>query len=175
VLELRAGTTLLAHHGQLPLRTGSVAAVALDMCLPSVPGLDRLFSELRRVLRPAGTVAALVPAAPMRSLAELRAWWPLYRAMGGRPKFRHESARDHLHWLLNAADFAVMADDRRTFWLPIPDTQSAERVVDGLVADGVWPPDVTTDRLALAHAAMIGCAAPGRTLPIPLRLLVARR
>jgi SAM-dependent methyltransferase len=175
VLELCSGTTALAHHGQLPLRTSTVGAVSLDMCLPSVPGLDPLFSELRRVLRPTGTLAVLVPARPTRSPAELRAWWPLHRAMGGRPRFHHESARDHLHWLVTAADFAVLADERRTFRLPVPDADSAGRVANGLVVDGVWPPDLTADRLDLARAALLRYAGPGRTLPIPLRLLVARR
>jgi hypothetical protein len=95
--------------------------------------------------------------------------------MGGRPRFHHESARDHLHWLVTAADFAVLADERRTFRLPVPDADSAGRVANGLVVDGVWPPDLTTDRLDLARAALLRYAGPGRTLPIPLRLLVARR
>jgi SAM-dependent methyltransferase len=177
-LELRrAGseTAIAAHHGRLPLRTSSLGAVALDMCLPSLPGLDPLFSELRRVLRPTGTIAALVPSRPGWSPTELRVWWPLHRALGGRPRFRHESARDQLHWLAAAADFTVLTDERRTFALPVPDAASARCVVHGLVVDGVWPPDLEPSRLDLACDALARYAGPGRTLPVPLRLLVARR
>lgn len=175
MLELHLGTTVLAHHSRLPLRTNGVSSAALDMCLPSVPGLDSLFSELRRVLRPTGTFAALVPARPICSRGQLRAWWPLHRALGGRPRFRNDSARDHLHWLVASADFAVLADDRRTFHLPIPGAAAATRAVNGLVLDGVWPPDLAPDRLDRACDTLAGFASPGRTLPIPLRLLVARR
>lgn len=175
MLELRLGDTLLAHHGHLPLRTNGVGSVALDMCLPSIPGLDPLFSELRRILWPTGTFAALVPARPVWSRGELRDWKPLHQALGGRPRFRNESARDHLHWLVASADFAVLADDRRTFHLPAPNAREAGHVLDGLVLDGVWPPDLPPARLDRAREALTRHAGPGRTLPIPLRLLVARR
>jgi len=175
VLELHDGDTLLVRHDRIPLRTRTAGSVALTMCVPSLPELDGLFAELRRVLRPTGTVAALVPARPNRTIGEIRAWWPLHRALGGRPTFRHEAARDHLHWLITSADFAVLADERRTFRLPVPDAGSARAVADGLVRDGVWPPDVAGELLGRAREALVRYAGRGATLPIPLRLLVARR
>jgi hypothetical protein len=96
-------------------------------------------------------------------------------ALAGHPGFRHESARDHLSWLLTAADFAVLADQRRTFWVPIPDPDSAARAVAALLPAGVWPPEVEPDRVRRAVAGLARYAAPGRRLPIPLRLLVGRR
>jgi SAM-dependent methyltransferase len=174
----RPGELIVSAHGhssQLPLRTNGVAAVAATMCMPSIPVLDDLFAELRRVLRPAGTLAALVPSRSIRSLTELRIWRPLRRTLAGHPGFRNESACDLLHWLLVAADFAVMVDQRRTFWLPVPDGESAVHVIDGLVESGIWPPDVEPERLGQARQALARFAAPGRALPIPLRLLVARR
>jgi hypothetical protein len=95
--------------------------------------------------------------------------------MGGRPRFRHESARDRLHRLAAAAAFAVLADGRRTFQVLLPDADRARRVADELVTDGVWPVDITPDRLVLAREALARYAGPGRRLPVPLRLLVARR
>lgn len=161
-----------ADHRSLPLRSRSVAAVALDMCLPSLANLDALFAELRRVLRPAGTVAALVP---LRPRWRDRGWRPVERAAGGRPDFRNESARDHLHWLVAAADFAVLADRRRTFRLPLPDRATAWAAADSLLAGGYWPPDLDPVRLETARRALADRAGPGRTMPLRMRLLTARR
>lgn len=169
-----AGPTLV-RPGRLPLRTNGAAAARLDMCLPLVAPLDDLFAELRRVLRPTGTLAALIPALPGWSPAELRAWWPLRRALRGGTSLRHESARDNLGWLLAGADFAVLVDHRRTFELPVPDGEAAARAVDALTTSGVWSPDLDARRLADARLTLARYAAPGRTLPVPLRLVVARR
>ncbi len=175
--EGTAGTVgpALVQPGRLPLRTNGVAAARLDMCLPLVVPLDDLFAELRRVLRPTGTLAALVPARPGRSPTEVRAWWPLRRVLRGGPTLRHESACDNLGWLLTGADFAVLIDLRRTFGLPVPDGEAAVRAVDALTTSGVWSPDLDAGRLADAKLALARYAAPGRALPVPLRLLVARR
>lgn len=161
-----------ADHRSLPLRTKAIAAVALDMCLPSLDGVDVLFAELRRVLRPAGTVAALVPLRPGFGAT---AWRSVEKALGGRPGFRNESARDHLHWLFAAADFAVLTDQRCTFRLPLPDGPAAERAVDALVEGGFWPRELDPARLDAARRALAGRAGPGRSLPLRMRLLVARR
>jgi len=137
--------------------------------------LDGLFAELRRVLRPTGTLAALVPSRPAGPVLAPRGWRPLHRALAGHPGFRHESARDHLSWLFTAADFAVLADQRRVFWVPVPDRATAEATVAALGPAGVWPPDVPPDRVRRAAEGLARYAAPGRRLPIALRLLVGRR
>lgn len=180
--DLLAGPSsyVLADHRRLPLDSKSVPAIALEMCLPALDGLDDLFGEVRRVLRPAGTVAALVPARPtlltgLTGLTGRRTWRSLERAFGARPRFRNESTRDNLHWIFAAADFAVLADRRRTFRLPVPDEAAAADAVDTLVRGAIWPPDVRADQLERARSALIEYAAPGRSLPLALRLLVARR
>lgn len=174
-IRLLGSGTALAEADRLPVRTNALAGVRATMCLPALGPLDGLFAELRRVLRPTGTVAALVPSRPGGPLTAPRAWRPLNLALAGHPGFRHESARDHLSWLLTAADFAVLADQRRTFWVPIPDRDSAARAVAALVPAGVWPPEVGPERVRRAMAGLARYAAPGRRLPIPLRLLVGRR
>src|SRR5258705_8855221 len=50
-----------AEADRLPVRTNGLAGVLATMCLPVLEPLDGLFAELRRVLRPTGTLAALVP------------------------------------------------------------------------------------------------------------------
>lgn len=165
----------LARPERLPVAHNALAQARVVMCLPALGPLDSLFAELRRVLRPTGTLAALVPSRPRGSVAELRAWWPLNRALAGQSRFRNESARDRLSWLFAAADFAVLTDQRRIFWWPVPDAVSAERVVTGLVTAGVLPPDVSAERLRLASAALARSARPSRRLPIPLRMVLGRR
>jgi SAM-dependent methyltransferase len=166
---------VLGRPEQLPVRTNAVAGVRATMCLPALEGLDELFAELRRVLRPTGTLVALVPSRPGGPLTTPRAWRPLNRALAGHPGFRHASAQDHLGWLFTAADFAVLTDQRRAFWVPVPDEISAARVVAGLVPAGIWPPDVEPERLRRAESGLARYAAPDRRLPIPLRMLVGRR
>ena len=56
----------------LPVRTSAVDGFALLLALPRLPDLDGLFAELRRVLRPGGTLVLLVPSAVRRSVLELR-------------------------------------------------------------------------------------------------------
>jgi|SRR5882757_2841860 len=166
---------VLGRAEQLPVRTNAAAGVRATMCFPVLEELDKLFAELRRVLRPTGTLVALVPSRPGGPLGMPRAWRSLNRALAGHPGFRNASARDHLSWLFTAADFAVLADQRRTFWVPVPDEISAARVVAGLGPAGVWPPDVEPERLRRAENGLAQYAAPDRPLPIPLRMVVGRR
>ena len=179
---LDTGETALGEPDALPLPENSAAGVRAVMCLPSVERLDELFAELRRVLRPAGTLVALVPSRPALSVAQLRAWWPLERVFAQRPGrngcrngFRNASARDHLGWYLAAADFAVMMDRRQVFQLPASAARDTRALVSGLVKAGVWPPGLTAAQLDAAHSVLSRHIACGRQLPIPLRLLVGRR
>jgi SAM-dependent methyltransferase len=156
----------------LPLPTNGVDAVCLLLVLARVGPVDALFAEVRRVLRPAGTLVVVAPSVTLRSVADLR----LVRTL--RPVRRgtwpNRAGLDGVGWLLAAADFAVMGDDRVPFALPLPDPAAAVNAVTDLQAAGVWPaldPDVAD---ALAYD-LAGHAGPGRMLPVPLRRSVARR
>ena len=116
---------LRAAPTSLPVRTSAVDGLALLLALPRLPDLDGLFAELRRVLRPGGTLVLLVPSAVRRSVLELRlsaVLTDVHRSWANR------SALDRAGWLLAAADFAVLGDDRVAFSLPLPDAQAAGRV-----------------------------------------------
>jgi SAM-dependent methyltransferase len=164
-----------AQPDELPIATNALGAGRLTLCLPIIAELDGLFGELRRVLRPAGTIAALVPSRPGRSLSELRAWLPLRRALGPHARLRNDSARDHVGWLVTAADFAVLVEQRRLFWLALSDQADAQDTLTALMAVGVLPADIPAEPRQRAIAALAGQAGPGRGFPIPLRLLVGRR
>jgi SAM-dependent methyltransferase len=145
------GPFVRADPRELPLRANAVDAIALVLALPDLPDLDAVFAEVRRVLRPGGTLLVAVPSATPGSLSELgtvRAVRPVHAS------WRHRSALDRAGWLLAAADFSVMGDERMPFALPLPDAAAA---------------------LALAERLLARRAGPGRVLPIPLRRIVARR
>jgi SAM-dependent methyltransferase len=171
----------LGRADRFPVPTNAAGAVRAVMCLPVVEPLDGLFAELRRVLRPGGTLAALVPSSPRpidpgvwRRPARA-AQGAVRRALAGHPGFRHRAATDRLAWLFASADFAVLTDQRRVFSLPVPDPVSAASVVSGLVPAGLWPPDLEPERLRRAADALAEVAAPGVRLPVPLRLVLGRR
>ncbi|MGD9529641.1 methyltransferase domain-containing protein [Pseudonocardia sp.] len=155
-----------------PLATNAVDGICLLLALSRLVAIDRVFAEIRRVLRPAGTLVVLTPSVTLRTVPELR----LARLL--RPVRRgawpNRSGLDNAGWLLAAADFAVMADDRMPFALPLPDPAAALEAVETLPAAGLWPPlpaDVA-ENLAVELAERCG---PDRVLPVPVRRLVARR
>jgi SAM-dependent methyltransferase len=166
------GPFLRADPAAVPLATNAVDGVALLLALPVLADLDAVFAELRRVLRPGGTLVVVVPSASPGSWGELRLasmLRPVHRA------WPHRSALDGAGWLLTGADFAVLGDDRVSFTLPVPDAAAAHALVEQLPAAGLWPPDLPDAVRAEVAAGLARRAGPQRVLPVPLRRLVARR
>jgi SAM-dependent methyltransferase len=162
-----------ATPAALPLRDNAVDGAVLLLVLPRLPELDTVFAELRRVLRPGGTLVVVVPSAGPRTLAELRLaplLFPVHRS--GWP---HRSALDSAGWLLAAADFAVLADDRAAFAVPMPDGDAARALATDLPRAGLWPPTLPANVREKLVAGLVRRAGPGRTLPVPMRRLVGRR
>lgn len=157
------GLVVRCRPGELPLASRSVPALVVAPVLPGLPDLDGVFAELRRVLRPHGLLTIVVPDGPPLGLParrlrnRVRACWA------------HRSVVDHPGWLLAAADFAVLGDDRAVFH----DPGSADDVaahVDGMSVAGVLPQDLP----AQLRAELIGQRAV-RSGRVGLRRLVARR
>lgn len=157
----------------VPLRADTVDAVCVLLALPLLGDLDTVFAEIRRVLRPGGTLVVLGPSRSVRTAAELGLSLSLRRVRRGR--WPNNSALDHTGWLLAAADFAVLGDDRQSFTLPLPDGAAASRAVDDLHACGIWPPDLTPDARADLALRLGRRTGAGRVLPVPLRRVVGRR
>ncbi|OZM77040.1 class I SAM-dependent methyltransferase [Pseudonocardia sp. MH-G8] len=157
----------------LPLRDNAVDGAVLFLALPRLRDVDEIFAELRRVLRPSGTLVVVVPAASPRSIAELR-WAPVLAPVH-RSGWTNRSALDGAGWLLAAADFALLGDDRVAFTLPLPDAAAARTLVSDLPRAGWWPPQLPAAVASRAEEGLARRAGPGRRLPVPLRRLVARR
>jgi SAM-dependent methyltransferase len=157
----------------LPVPANAVDGVVLALALPLLSAVDTVFAEIRRVLRPSGTLVVVVPSGTTGSLAELR-FAPLLSAVH-RWGWTNRSALDNTAWLLAAADFAVLSNDRVPFTVPLPDATAALALADDLPEAGFWPPAMPADVRARAVRALVRRAGPGRSLPVPLRRLVARR
>jgi SAM-dependent methyltransferase len=166
--------SVLTGPDRLPIRTDGVAGVALSLCLQGVPRPDPLFAELRRSLRPTGTLAVLVPASPGLFGAQRRVWRAVRQALGTAFDPVNPAARDHPAWLLTAADFAVLHDQRRVFRLPVPDQEASNAALRTLARLGLLGTATPEDAPALREA-LAGHAGPGRSLPVPLRLVMGRR
>lgn len=165
--------TVRATPAALPFADDALDGVALVLGLHVVTELDALFAELRRVLRPAGTLVVVTPSVSVRSVAEAR-WLSALRPVRRGP-WGHRSALDGVGWLLAAADFAVLGDDRVPFVLPLPDAAAAARAVATLPGAGLWPAGLSAEVRAGLAVELSRRAGPGGALPVPLRRLVARR
>jgi SAM-dependent methyltransferase len=152
----------------LPLGRNAVAGLSV-VGLHLVDDSAAVFAELRRVLRPAGTLVVVVPSATVRSVAELRAG-RLLRAVRRGP-WPQPGVLDGMGWLLTSADFAVIGDDRIRFALTRDGAEAPDAVVDLLGAAGVWPPALPQGIRDGARSHVLR-EAP---LPVALRRLVARR
>lgn len=175
VLGEELGQRWVAFEGvpdAMPLPTNSVDGVCLLLALHRTRSVDGLFAEVRRVLRPAGTVVVVAPSATVRTWPELvlaRLLAPVRRG-----HWPNRAGLDDAGWLLAAADFAVMGDDRVSFALPLPDAAGAVEAVADLPDAGLWP-DLPADTRARIAGELARRAGPGRVLPVPMRRLVARR
>ncbi|MCT2589126.1 methyltransferase domain-containing protein [Streptomyces sp. N2-109] len=177
--RLGRGPLVRGSADALPVASGSVAAVCASMCLPVLTPLPRVLDEIHRVLRPGGTLAALVPAragpgsllgptggpGPVRALG----WVRVMRSLGvrGQP-WPNPEARDAVGRVLRRAGFRLRHDERRVFTLTLTSAEDTDQLVDGLYLPGLPP-----ERADAAKQALARWVRPGRTLPLPLRRVLA--
>ncbi|NUQ98650.1 MAG: class I SAM-dependent methyltransferase [Streptomyces sp.] len=169
--RLGRGPLVRADAGALPVRSASADAVCASMCLPVLTPLSQVLREVRRVLRPGGTLAALVPSRSGLSASGTLAWarvmWAL-RAV--HQPWPNPQARDGLAALLCEAGFRVRSDEHRVFSLRL-DTPDAA----GLLVDGLYLPRLGAQRAEAAKKSLADWTGPGRRLELPLRRVVAER
>ncbi|WP_307795317.1 class I SAM-dependent methyltransferase [Actinacidiphila acididurans] len=165
------GPLIRGDAARLPVVDGTVDAVCAAMCLPVLTPRDRVLAEIRRVLRPDGMLAALVPATRGLSPAGLARWARVMATLGTlRQPWPDPHARDGLAHLLRHAGFEVIADEPRVFTLALTGTDDGHLLVDAL-----YLPHLSADRTRAAKKKLGSWAASGRRLELPLRRVVARR
>ncbi|KUO15802.1 hypothetical protein AQJ91_39235 [Streptomyces dysideae] len=167
--RLGRGPLVRAGADALPAASASVRAVCAAMCLPVVTPLPRVLGEIRRVLRPGGTLTALVPSQSGLSPSGMLGWLRVMAALRAvRQPWPNPRARDGLAALLRTAGFRVRADERRVFALAIDSAEAA-----ALLADALYLPGLTHHRAEAAKRSLARWAASGRRLELPLRRVVA--
>jgi SAM-dependent methyltransferase len=164
------GPLVRADAARLPVATGAVDAVCAAMCLPVLTPLEQVLAEIRRVLRPDGVLAALVPSNRGLSPTGLARWARVMAALHvtGQP-WPNPHARDGLAGLLRQAGFDVLADQPRVFTLTLTGADDAHLLVDALYLPGLSP-----GRARAAKRKLGRWTVSGRHLELPLRRIVAR-
>ena len=163
------GPLVRASADALPLPSGTVSAVCAAMCLPVLTPLEQVLGEIRRVLRPGGMLAALVPARLGPSPSGLLGWAGVMRTLGAvHQPWPNPQARDGLARVLRHAGFAIRSDERRVFNLTLDSPADAALLVDAL-----YLPGLSTERAEAAKHTLAAWAGSGRRLPLPLRRVVA--
>ncbi|MGW7358247.1 class I SAM-dependent methyltransferase [Streptomyces sp. NPDC054802] len=167
--RLGRGPLVRATADALPLPSASIGAVCASMCLPVLTPLPRVLGEVRRVLRPGGTLAALVPSRPGLDPSGLLGWAKVMRTLGvARQPWPNPRAKDSVAKVLRQAGFTVRADERRVFTLVLKTPEDAAVLVDGLYLPGLRPGRADAAKRALAE-----WVGDGRPLPLPLRRVLA--
>lgn len=162
------GPLLAASSSTLPLRRRSVDAALAVMSLMVIDDPAAAVAELTRVLRPGGTLRALLPADRPLTAVDRARYGLLLAVLGRRamPFPRADVAADPGP-LLAGAGFEVVADERRRFRFTITGRDDADLFVDSL-----YLPNVSARRVGLARA--VTRSSGHGEIGIPLRRVTAR-
>lgn len=170
VAQRRCGVlpVVLADGCFLPVADAVAGVVVCSMGLMVITPTAAVLDEIRRVLRPGGLLAALLPAtAPLtakdrfrylRLFATLRKIGLEYPAAG--------IARQPSH-ALGTAGFRILDEQRARFSYPINDHRAADALVESLYLPNVAPRRVDAAR-------RLARRWTGTTVGIPLQRVLAR-
>lgn len=167
---LGRGPLIRAGADALPIGTGTVSAVCAALCLQVITPLDAVLREARRVLRPGGMLAALVPARLTPWPGALLCWIRVFRALGiTNLEWPEPRAVTALPRVLGQHGMQVCSSRRHQFSLQLSSPEHIDLLIDAL-----YLPGVPAARVRAAQRTLHPWARPGRRLPLPLRRVVAR-
>jgi SAM-dependent methyltransferase len=170
VAAARGASPLVAGDAaRLPFERASFDAVVCSMALMVVQPLARALAEIARVLRPGGRLVALLPSThPLTVTDRLRYLQLLAALRRVRFAYPHDVTAAELRELLVGAGLALVDERHRRFAYPFATGDAAR----GFVAS-LYLPGTGTERIATAER--VAERWVGKTLGVPLRLVVARR
>ncbi len=164
-----AGPMVLADVVAVPVADGSAGSVVCSMALMVVQPLDRVLSEVARVLRPGGVFVALMPAHGPLSPLDVMRYTRLLAALRKRMlAYPNDRELDDVGALMGRHDLHLVDDRRRRFACRITSPSVGVMCVRSL-----YLPDIDPARLAAGEG--VARRWVGRDLGLPLRRVVAIR
>ncbi|MDN5821891.1 MAG: class I SAM-dependent methyltransferase [Brachybacterium sp.] len=151
----------------LPVETGTAATVVCSMALMVLPDLPAALGETRRVLRPGGRFVAIVPTIPRR-LDDLVFGAGLVRAARGPLSYRNDPLLRRPRRLFAEQGLTITEDTRRTYRFDL----SADGAADAAASFYLRGPQSARES-EVAHY-LSRASRRGRTMPIPIRRILAR-
>jgi SAM-dependent methyltransferase len=153
----------------LPVAEGTARVVVCAMALMIMQPLERILTEITRVLRDHGKLVALVPATRPLGVAGTLIAAGLVAATGPL-RYPNDAALADPTETFNHAGLRLAADHTRRFNYRLTTTAHADALLDSLYLPGLpaW-------RVHAARTYLRALAQGNATVPVPIRRLVAVR
>lgn len=165
-----AGPLLRARASAIPLRDASVDVVICSMSLMVTTPLPQVITEISRVLRPGGLLAATIPAAGPLWPADRAVVAGLIAALGRAPAYPAGRGMARIPSLLAGHGLVVTADTRRRFGCRLRGPADATQFLSSL-----YLPGTPAARCRLARGYLRFLALFRYEMPVPLRRITAER
>ncbi len=151
---------------RLPFRRGCLDTVVCSMALMLVEPLGDALDEIAGVLRPGGTLVAMVPASRPLTVADRVRLGGLFLVLGRGLHYPAEEELRNLGRLAHTAGLRLMEDESLRFVFPMAADADAS-----LFLDALYLRDLTARRRALALVITRRWARSGLGVPVPIRYL----
>ena len=161
---------LRARAAAIPLRDASVDVVACSMSLMVTTPLPQVITEITRVLRPGGLLAATIPATGPLLPPDRVAVAGLIVALGRAPGYPAGRGMPRIPALLDGHGLRVITDSRRRFGYRLRGPADADRFLSSL-----YLPGTSAARCRLARGYLRFLALLRYEMPVPLRRITAER
>lgn len=117
---------------RLPFRDGSVDVVTSSLGLVVVQPLETVLSEITRVLRPGGVLAAIAPTFRPLGLRDLQTLGQINRRLRAKPSFPGPVELAGFHKTLAAVGLTRVEDKRERYHFTVRSREDAELLLSGL-------------------------------------------